>query len=229
MGFSILNIHFLKLRDAMLFMAKLYFLGGENVNRRDAREVNEAAFADACTEPSILVFPWARPSFDTRYQRRRTVTNYFRSLGAASVEFCDYLETQEEIRDKIARSNVIYLTGGQVTTLVTRLKTTSVDSLLRDYSGVIVGRSAGALVLGKLCFVRNRYSGAVRVVFGLGLVDFSVKVHYDSSKDKWLKELSKTEKIYGLPQRSALVYDRGAISFLGDVVLFEKGEKKPQK
>ena len=99
------------------------------------------------------------------------------------------------------------------------------DDLLRGYKGVVVGRSAGALVLGRNCLATNRYSGASKVVVCLGLVDFSVKVHYEPSKDILLRKMSKTEKIYAIPQRSAVVCDRGVLSFVGEVFLFEGGEK----
>ena len=45
-------------------MPKLYLLGGENVFKRSAREVNERAFQDAGEHLVVLVFPWARASFD---------------------------------------------------------------------------------------------------------------------------------------------------------------------
>jgi hypothetical protein len=63
------------------------------------------------------------------------------------------------------------------------------------------------------------------VVTGIGLVDFSVKAHYNSSRDRELKELSKEGRIYGIPAGSALVYKDGALSFIGEVCLFEDGTK----
>ena len=63
-------------------MVKLYFLGGENVAKREAKEINEKAFQDAGGTPTVLVVPWARPSFDAKYRRRKKLADYFRSLGA---------------------------------------------------------------------------------------------------------------------------------------------------
>ena len=74
-------------------MPKLYLLGGENVSKRSAKEINQSAFEDAGARPNVLVFPWARPSFDKIYRRRKLVTDYFRSLGASSVEFIEYQES----------------------------------------------------------------------------------------------------------------------------------------
>ena len=207
-------------------MAKLYFLGGENVSKRDAKQVNEKAFLDAGGSPTVLVFPWARPSFDASYHRRKRVTEYFRSMGARSVDFAEYSDSIEEIRAKAKSSDLIYLTGGQVSALLTRLRNKQVSDWLCEYEGVLVGRSAGALALGKKCLVTNRYSRRSKLVDGLGLVDFSVKVHYDSSQDDLLKKLSKKERFYAIPPRHALICDGDVMSFIGDVFLFVNGEKK---
>ena len=207
-------------------MAKLYFIGGENVAKRDAKEINEAAFDDAGGAPAVVVFPWARASFDKTYARRKRLFNYFRSLGACTVNFASYSDTLEEITRKIERSTLIYLPGGLASVLVERLKNKSIDQLLRKYEGVVVGRSAGALVLGKKCVVtKNRRHPTSKMISGIGLVNFSVKAHYKPSKDKALKNLSKKEKIYAIPERSALVYDDGCLSFMGEVYLFQNGEK----
>ena len=206
-------------------MAKLYFLGGENVAKRDAKEVNMLAFQDAGGVPSVLVFPWARPSFDVSFKRRKRLVAYFRSIGAEAVDFADYNESHAEIAAKIVQSDLIYLTGGQVSTLLSRLRTKEVDRLLRGYSKVVVGRSAGALVFGRTCATTNRYSGACKAVKGLGLVDFSVKVHYEPSDDERLRKRSKMEKVYGIPSRAAVIYEKDVLSFVGGAVLFENGEK----
>jgi peptidase E len=207
-------------------MAKLYFLGGENVAKRDARDINGAAFDDAGGAPAVVVFPWARSSFDRTYKRRKRLFNYFRSLGASTVNFASYSDTLEEITRKVQRSTLIYLPGGLASVLVERLKNKSVDQLLRKYEGVVVGRSAGALVLGKKCVVtKNRHHPTSKMIHGIGLVNFSVKAHYKPLKDKALKNLSKKEKIYAIAERSALVYDEGTLSFKGDVYLFQNGEK----
>ena len=207
-------------------MTKMYFLGGENIVKRDSREINEKAFLDAGGAPAVVVFSWARASFDKAYKRRKRLFDYFQSLGAMTVDFAEYSDTLEEVTRKVECSDLIYLSGGLASVLVERLKNRSVDRLLREYDGVVVGRSAGALALGKKCVVtKNRRKPTTRLISGLGLVDFSVKAHYKPSKDGELKRLSKEEKIYAIPERSALVYDNGALSFMGDVYLFQNGEK----
>jgi peptidase E len=207
-------------------MSKLYLLGGENIFRRSAREVNERAFQDAGEPLIVLVFPWARASFDKSYKTRKGLFDYFISLGATTVNFVEYSDSKEIIAEKISSSNLIYLTGGLVSVLIERLRNLGVDRLLRGYGGVIVGRSAGALALCKKCVITYRSNSKVKMVGGLGIVDFTLKAHYKPEKDNELKRLSEEEKIYAVPEGSALVYDNGASSFIGEAYLFENGEKR---
>ena len=202
-----------------------YFLGGENIVRRDAREINARAFVDAGGNPNVLVFSWARASFDRSYKRRDIVFNYFRSLGANSVEFIDYSAPTDEIAMKVELSNLVYLTGGIPSVLINRLKTKNVDRILSKYKGVIVGRSAGALALCKKCVVTDRNNNTISVIDGLGLVDFGAKVHYTPYNDIILRRFSGENHLFAIPSASALVHTNGNLSVIGDAFLFRKGKK----
>jgi len=207
-------------------MPKLYLLGGENVFKRSAKEVNEKAFQDAGEPPVVVVFPWARASFDRKYQKRKILTDYFISLGASTINFIEYSDSNETIAKKMAESNLVYLTGGLASILVERLKNMGVDRLLHGYGSVIVGRSAGALALCKKCIITCRSNSKVKIINGLGLADLTLKVHYKPEKENALERLSRQEKIYAVPEGSALVYSNDACSVIGEVYLFENGKKR---
>ena len=81
------------------------------------------------------------------------------------------------------------------------------------------------MLCNRCLLTRNRKSPATIAISGIRLVDFSVKVHYDPSKDSQLKLLSKEEKIYAIPEGSALVYADGSLTSIGNVYLFQNGEK----
>lgn len=206
-------------------MAKLYFLGGENISRRDARDINLRAFQDAGGAPKVLVLAWAHASFGRDYRYRKGVFDYFRCLGASVVDFAEFSEAPEEIARRVWDSDLIYVTGGFASALIERLRNRNVDSLIREYDGVIVGRSAGALALCKRCVVTDRNKRQAKIVAGLGQANLCIKVHYKPRMDKALSRLSKEERIYAVPERSALIYDNGALSFIGDLFLFEDGER----
>jgi hypothetical protein len=106
-----------------------------------------------------------------------------------------------------------------------RLK--GVDCLLRGFDGVVVGRSAGAAALGLRCIITTRIDGkrVFVTVPGFGLVDFCVKTHYKPLKDRQLKQLSHIGRVFGVPEGSALVFKDGVLGAIGEVYLFEDGEK----
>ncbi len=207
-------------------MPKVYLLGGENVFRRNAREVNEKAFQDAKKPLDVLVFPWARASFDRMYWKRKRLFDYFVSLGADTVNFVEYSDPTENIAQKMAQATVVYLTGGLPSVLIERLRNIGVDHLLKNYQGIIIGRSAGALALCHRCITTCRSDSKVKTVLGIGLVDLTLKVHYKPENDDTLKILSTREKIYAVPESSAVVYDNGNLSFINNVYLFLDGERQ---
>jgi dipeptidase E len=206
-------------------MPKYYLLGGENTLKRDAEKVNQKAFNDAGESPSILVFPWARASFDNAYVKRKLIFDYFRSLGAGTVNFVDYSIATEELKEKISEANVVYLTGGVPSILIERLKNLKMDSLLENYAGVIVGRSAGALAVCRKCVITYKSTSEVKVIDGLGLLDLTLKVHYKAGIDEKLKELSKVQEVFAVPKGSAIIYDKGCLFFMNIVYSFRCGER----
>ena len=217
---------FLISQQLLFVMPKLILLGGENVLRRNARIVNERAFQDAKQPIDVLVFSWARASFDRKYGKRKPFSDYLISLGACSVNFVGYSDSPEYIEEKMKGASMVYLTGGLPSVLIERLKKRGIDKLLFAYKGVIVGRSAGALALCSHCITTIRSSSKVRIVDGLGLANITLKVHYTPEKDDILLSFSKQEKIYAVPEGSALVFNNDIFEVIGKAYLFENGEKQ---
>jgi dipeptidase E len=207
-------------------MPKYYLLGGENTHKRDAEEINQRAFNDAGESPRVLVFSWARASFDRTYPKSQLMFDYFRSLGAFSVNTVDYSCTFEEIKEKISETDLIYFTGGVTTILVERLKKAGIQSLLGNFEGIIVGRSAGALAFCRKCVITCRRKSEIKVIEGLGLVDLTLKAHYKLCKDEKLIRLSKNEEFFAVPKDSAIVYDNGKLLFINNVYLFRDGNRQ---
>jgi dipeptidase E len=207
-------------------MPKYYLLGGENTHKRDAQEVNQRAFNDTGKSPRVLVFSWARASFDKTYLKSKLLFDYFRSLGAITVNTIDYSCSSAEIEEKISESDLVYLTGGVPSVLVERLMKSGIRSLLKNFEGVIVGRSAGALALCRKCVITCRSTLEPKVIDGLGLVDLTLKAHYRLGMDEKLKKLSKTQDIFAVPKDSAVVCEGGNFSVINDVYLFSKGERQ---
>jgi peptidase E len=208
-------------------MAKVYFLGGEDLAKRDSEQIDKKAFADAGGAPIVLVFiGWASKSVDETEKYRRIIVDYFKEVGAKEIVFAELSDSLEAIDNKMENANLVYLPGGDPELLVERIKKKGVEALLRRYDKVILGNSAGALALcGDCLIVSGETPEETSMISGVGIVDFCVDVHYNSSKDKKLMELSKSRRIYAIAERSALVCDENEISFFGTVHLFFRGKK----
>jgi dipeptidase E len=206
-------------------MNTLYLLGGENTLKQNARQVNQQAFLDAGDKPVVLVISWAKPSFDLSFERTKRLRLYFMSLGASRIHFLDYSDTQQQISEKLLGSNLVYLTGGQTSILLERLKTKKVDTLLKNFDGIIVGRSAGALALCKGAVVTDRYTKKIKITQGLAMAKLTAKVHYKLSQDDLLNSLSIKDKIYAIPQRSSIICNGEILSVIGKAYFFENQQK----
>jgi len=207
-------------------MCKVYLLGGERIHKRDGEEVNRQAFSDAGGSPDVLVFSWARANFDQMYQRQKLVYDYLRYLGARRVSVVDFSTAHRELVEKMVQADLIYLTGGSPSILIERFKQARMEDLIRDFEGVIVGRSAGALALCKKCLVTIRSSKQLKIIEGLNLVDLTLKAHYSRKKDEQIQKLSMGERIFAVPRGSAVVYDKGVLRCINQVFLFENGKRQ---
>ena len=73
------------------------------------------------------------------YKKRKILTDYFISLGASTINFIEYSDSNETIAKKMADSNLVYLTGGLASVLVERLKNMGVDRLLHNMAELLLG------------------------------------------------------------------------------------------
>ena len=205
-------------------MLRLYLLGGEDIEKRDSRALNEQAFRDAGESPAVAIFPWASKAKEEK--RRRFMVTYFKELGARSVRFVERTLPFAEMAAIAEGSQVIYLPDGDVRLLVEMLRDTGSLHLLRLHDNVIIGSSAGALAL---CneFIAPGRNGAegLTVEKGLGLSDYVVSVDYEPAQDSQLDILSKDRSIFAIPHGAAIRSDECSLSLLGDVELFMDGKK----
>lgn len=217
-------------------MMRLYLLGGEDLKKRDSREINKKAFADAGGTPIVLIFPWTvRFTTIRKNKYRKIMKNYFKDIGAKKITFAELTDSPRKIKKKLASANIIYLPGGDPKFLIRRLKKRRIESLLKRHTGIMVGNSAGTVALCEKYAVVKGQDGRPKTAleYGLGLVDFTISVHYGSplehlggiSPDKEHKELSKKVKIYAIPEQCALVYDGKNLKSIGKAYVFDKGKK----
>jgi len=208
-------------------MQRLYLLGGENLETRSSRPIDQSAFQAAGGSPMVAVFPWTsdRDVLEDKY--RRQMVDYFKEMGARAVRFIEHSLPYAEMARLVEDAQVVYLPGGRTELLLERLRRTGAEHLLRLHDGVIIGNSAGALALANehVTGLRGGGLGGPMISRGLGLVDFTLSVHYDLDQDAALEALSLNRRIFAIPENSALVVGECSLDIMGDVAIFQDGKK----
>ncbi len=145
--------------------------GGEDVKRR----TNETLFKEVrklSSSGKILVIPWTSDSLEKEAEYSRMLRDYFSHCGFEKVLFLAKTDPENEIQRKFSEVDTIYLPGGDTEVLYRELKQRALQDRLLEFSGVIIGNSAGAIVLSKGGWGDGKFHA------GFGLVDFYVSVHY---------------------------------------------------
>ena len=145
--------------------------GGEDVKRK----TNENLFKDVrrlSSSGKILVIQWTSNSLEKEAEYSRMLRDYFSHCGFEEILFLAKTDPENEIQRKFSEVDTIYLPGGDTEVLYRKLKQRTLQDRLFEFSGVIIGNSAGAIVLTKGGW------GDGKFYTGFGLVDFYISVHY---------------------------------------------------
>lgn len=165
--------------------------------------------------------------------------NDLRKYVGGDIDFVDLLALSiDEIKERVAFADVIYVVGGNPDYLLDLYNKTGFASLLKDTllnEKVYVGSSAGSMVLGRRGSTNEyqNYYGEDRT-FGttdyLGVVDFVIKPHFEAPdlpknhKDILLKaSIEEQQLIYAVRDDQAIIVNDETVSFVGDV--FNTGSK----
>lgn len=150
--------------------------GGEDVEKR----TNEALIrkvGELSATRKILVIPWTTESMEKETKYRTIFCDYFSDNGFRDVLFLEKEDTEIEVSHKFDSVDVVYLPGGDTDVLYRELELRSLQDRLRDFSGIIIGNSAGAIVLSKGSHHEKGFSP------GFGLVKFFITVHFKIEKE----------------------------------------------
>ncbi|MGM9977220.1 MAG: Type 1 glutamine amidotransferase-like domain-containing protein, partial [Clostridium sp.] len=143
------------------------------------------------------------------------------------IKLLDYQLTNQEMQKEIKQHSILYFTGGRPEKLMRILAEKELIQEIKEFSGLIVGVSAGALVFCEDCIItKDQYYLETQVIEGLGLVDFSVEVHYNGNNDKELFSLSANRNIYAIPNGSAIFWEDNVVKPIHNVTLFSKRKKQ---
>lgn len=140
-----------------------------------------------------------------------------------NIRFINYFkDTANDLANALIDTDIVYFVGGFPEKTIERLIELGMKEIIENYNGIIMGWSAGASMQAKEYFVSpDKHYQEYREHQGLNFIkEFATKVHYDGSTeqiDSIRKYISKTgNKVYCLRKQSAIIYDNGKISLLGN-------------
>lgn len=205
---------------------ELCFIGGGHVLKGELDEVFEELSKKIKPSSNIVVVPFATEV--SKYDGwMESLEQIFSNFSNATLKLLHEDLSKGEMISMINHSDALYLLGGKPEKLLQIIEEKELASSIRSYPGLLIGYSAGALAFCEDCILTkdDDYPESL-VIKGLGLVDFSVEVHYNEASDEDLFALSTDRSIYALPDGSAIFYKDGEIhKTVNNVISFQEKKK----
>ena len=205
---------------------ELCFIGGGHVLKGELDDVFEELSKSIKANAKVLVVPFATEvsKYDSWMANLKQVFSIYTN---ATLTLLHEDLSKNEMEDLINESDVLYLIGGRPEKLLQLIEEKELARSIENFPGLLIGYSAGALAFCEDCLLTKEedYPESL-VINGLGLVDFSVEVHYNEASDDELYTLSSDRRIYALPDGSAIFYKEGKVhKKVNDVILFESKKR----
>lgn len=184
-------------------------------------------------EINIVIINESAYTIDKNKSKRwliNELVNIEKHIGGR-IDFIDfYMQSNEEIRDRIFNADLIYIVGGKQHIYEKIFNETNSIELIKQVADkkVIMGTSAGAIVLGKQIkserFWKERYNCKLEdfEYKELEMVPFNIIPHYmREDRKKWTSEFFKGVlsdnpfPVYAITDKQAVAYIDGKIKFIG--------------
>ncbi|MCK9443436.1 MAG: Type 1 glutamine amidotransferase-like domain-containing protein [Tissierellaceae bacterium] len=158
------------------------------------------------------------PSATTKSQEE--YYNFFKQnmseFGLVNIQYVDLYEDWQKVR----QARVVYIAGGNTYKLMDIIRKSGFGDFLKQERDklIIVGNSAGAVVLGKDIRTTNDEDIiGTEDTNGVGLVEYSICPHYTDEKNVRLVNLSKIlrHRIEGIAEKSGVAIDDNFTKVIG--------------
>lgn len=196
-------------------MSVYYLCSGFGMEHSFNNKFGELLAEDLRKRNSLVIIPCAENMDDMEAH----VTFFTEQLAEVGIVFENHVILSENIpQDKqqvyIKNADLIYLMGGYPFAQRAFIVDNKLRNCLQEYSGVVLGISAGAMNMSKyiIMITDGENSDETRIEEGLGLVDFSVYPHCAFSGDIFApffyigSDFVDCEKLLAVSQNKGDVY-----------------------
>lgn len=142
-----------------------------------------------------------------------------------------YKDTKENVKEKVKNSDIIFFTGGLPDKMICRLKEFDLINEIENFTGVIIGSSAGAMIqIAEYHITPDSDYNMFSYNMGLNMIkNFDIEVHYEETEiqNKYIRKVlnEKTEKVYAIKDTGGIIVNNNTITILGDVHMVSKNAK----
>lgn len=176
-------------------------------------------------------FAFVASEFDKMHEKTDYYFHFFLNMfEAVGIHFensyvVDGRMSAGEAQKAVAEADVVWLSGGDTPTQFRYLQKYGLNTVIRQFDGVVIGMSAGSINLAKTAICTLNCGHSKQEIYeGLGCVDISVEPHYIRSKvSEELIDLSRQYTIYGLCDDSIIVCSGETIDFYGEIYKLSDG------
>ncbi len=154
----------------------------------------------------------------------RALNDVFYAYGIKEIRWVNYFrDSKQEMIDKITKSTILLLPGGAPDLFMKRLKEKRIKKYVRDYPGLVIGESAGAMIqLDTYHITPDEDYSEFGVLTGLGqLSGFDIEVHYRNSKVQ-RESMEKIDKpVYGITDKGAILVEDKKVTCIGEIEILK--------
>lgn len=178
--------------------------------------LKEETFVYFCSDPAC-------------FDKTDMYANYaFESFKLSGFNFKNFIIIDDrfngDLKSVVEGADIVFLTGGDTKTQMDYFERIGLRDILKEYNGIIIGQSAGAMNLANLVVCPPEDESVSTYTWnGLGIVDINIEPHFsmdDFSNDEFysnkLKEISETYPLYAYGDGAHIYYD-GNYSIYGEV------------
>ena len=204
---------------------KVLLIGGGDIRKEETKDIDKFAInvLDK-NQPNILFIPAAANDHEGYIKSFKL---YYESLGAKVSVAKLHSEHIADIITKIERSDAIYLSGGDPKVLMDKILELKLKKIFSEYKGLIIGYSAGAMVLGKFFNnsenIDNFKKNDITIFEGLNIVENTViEPHFTKNNRKEFLLITSQDKckLCGLDDNTALFIDLDKRQKIGEGNIF---------
>jgi len=221
----------IKLNDVSHLDKEIILMGGGDYRENENEKIDRFIINKVGKKASFVFVSFAVSEPEKREKRIKSIIEIYSKIGVKNFKTIDETKmSKKEMQNEIKKADVLFLIGGDPRLLLESLNKLELKEEIKNFKKLIVGFSAGGMVLSKTCVIPKgmdkQYPKTIYLE-GLNLIKESFIPHYKKEFDKTLKDISKKVDIYAISSAEALYIDLLTKDYeiLGKPSLFKKGKK----